>query len=254
MQPSKSSNPSKARLSAIAAAATLAALVATPGSARAQQPPPPSAAMMLDRAAAAYEYGDLNQVIEATRPVAEGAVPAGADQRADALRLLGISLYLTGRVAGAQVAFDELLRRYPDARLDPTITRPEVVAFFEDVRRRQRKTMTFAWNFLPPLGQFQNGDTARGAIVIGLEAASLGTTLVTLAILKSWQGPNDTFRYHTSAAKTMKTVNHVAVAALVGTYLLGVADAIVRFDREPARAGKIGLLVLPNGAGLSVRF
>jgi len=98
-------------------------------------PVPTNAAAALFRAGAAYEYGDMNQVVEAARLVTEGVVPASPPEQAQAFRLLGVGLYLTNRPMGAQTAFTELLRRDAKAHLDPTTTRPEVVAFFENLRR-----------------------------------------------------------------------------------------------------------------------
>ena len=51
---------------------------------------PESAAAALFRASAAYEYGDMNQVVESARPVTEGLLPASSYEQGQALRLLGI--------------------------------------------------------------------------------------------------------------------------------------------------------------------
>src|SRR5688572_24557912 len=72
---------------------------------RARAPLPTTAVAALDRANAAYEYGEMAEVVEAARPVVEGAVPADEPQRVQALRLLGIGLHLTGRESGAETAF-----------------------------------------------------------------------------------------------------------------------------------------------------
>src|SRR3954454_17350888 len=104
-------------------ALALLVLIAFARAAGAQEPagaPPATAIAALDRAAAAYDYGDMKQVVESTRPIVEGALPATPEQRTQALRLLGIGLYLTGRTAGAETQFLELLRLQPRTRLDPT--------------------------------------------------------------------------------------------------------------------------------------
>ena len=86
-------------------------------------------------------------------------------QRAFALRYLGIGLFLIGRAAGAETAFFELLRARPETRLDSKTTRPDVVAFFEQVRARHAKEIAqatrgdnskhFILNLLPPGGQIR---------------------------------------------------------------------------------------------------
>jgi hypothetical protein len=227
--------------------------------------PPATAAVALDRAAAAYEYGDMNQVVAAARAVTEGALPASDEQKARALRFLGIGLHLTGQIEGAETAFVQLLRLRPKTRLDPTTTRPEVVAFLEDVRRRHgggierdrraeiRSRKSFLWTLLPPVGQFQNGDVARGIIIAGLEAASLGAAVTTKLVLSSRRHPDGTFD-DDPAARRLKIWNHVSVAALAVSYAAGVIDAMLRFDRDPDEQRTVEVAVLPGGAALLVRF
>jgi hypothetical protein len=260
----------------------LLALVALTGAAQAQSPEPPkppaaeappppappvppvatTAVAAIDRANAAYEYGDMKEVVDSARPVVDGALPATPAERFQALRLLGIGLYLTGRPTGAEAAFLELLRARPKARLDATTTRPEVVVFFEDVRRRHsaaiqdaaraRSRKSLVWNFLPPVGQFKNGDTGRGVLFLTVEGASLATAVTTLAVLESWRLPNKQSK-HPDTAKTLRTVNYVAVGVLAASYVAGVVDAFVRSDREP-EDDRVSFFLFPGGAGLTGRF
>jgi hypothetical protein len=223
---------------------------------------PATAVAAIDRANAAYEYGDMKEVVDATRPVVDGAIEAAPAERLQALRLLGIGLYLTGRPTGAEAAFFDLLRARPKARLDPTTTRPEVVAFFEDVRRRHhndiqdaaraRSRKSMVWAFLPPVGQFKNGDPGRGAVFLTLEVASAATAITTLALLEKWRLPHNEST-HPETARTLRTVNFVSVGVLAATYATGVIDALVRSDREPDDE-HLSLFIVPGGLGLSGRF
>lgn len=243
-----------------------------PAAAVAPRTRPLSAAAALDQTAAAYEYGDLAVMVDSARLVTEGALPGTVAERADALRFLGIGLYLTGRLDGAEVAFTQLLALRPDARLDPTTTRPEVVAFFGDLRRRQdqRRRSELAarkryfWNFLPPAGQFQNGDNVKGAIVLGLEALALGSAVTSYALLRTWCESGTSVCHGHAEAQDVKTFNHVAVGVFAATYVLAVADAVMSYGRqdepEPEHAkGRrwtqtARLHLLPTGAALSLRF
>jgi hypothetical protein len=210
-------------------------------------PVPENAAAALSRASAAYEYGDMNQVVEAARLVTEGLVPASPSEQAQAFRLLGIGLYLTNRPMGAGTAFTELLRRDPKARLDPTTTRPEVVAFFENLRRqemtRQRRAI---WSFIPPLGQFQNEDNAKGWAILSVGVFSLATAGTTDYLLHRWHQSGDTYSVATSTARTVRTVNWIATGVLAATYIYGVFDGLVGYGR-PIADEKLSFRVFPEG-------
>jgi hypothetical protein len=220
---------------------------------------PTTAAAALVQATAAYEYGDMLQVVEATRPVAEGNLTSRPEQLAQALRLLGIGLYLTDRPLGAETAFSQLLRLDPEAHLDPTVTRPEVVVFFENIRQqhraRERSSHWFGWSFLPPVGQFQNGDHAKAWILLSLEVASL-TTFVTTGILlrdrcNSDQtcGPGGSWG---DTAKTTRALNWISAGTLAASYIYGVIDGVRNFDREDE--SRLSVLVFPGGGGLRLTF
>ena len=217
---------------------------------------PTDAASSLERVRASYEYGDIDDVVEWSRPVAEGRLEATATQRALALRYLGIGLYLTGRAPGAEAAFFELLRLRPDTVLDPRTTRPDVVTFFERVRTGHaqeikesvHKHKTFIWNFIPPVGQFQNGHTARGLLIGGIEVASLATSITSYALLTSWEQPHHEFKGHPDAS-TMKVVNFVSIGVLAATYFYGVLDGIGHYNELPDEA-RVSL----SPGGLTLHF
>ena len=220
--------------------------------------PPADAEAALERARAAYEYGEMEVVVDSARLVADGRLPPTPPERARALRYLGIGLYLTGRQEGAETAFFDLLRLHPYARLDATTTRPDVVAFFEDVRRRHAaeineaasrrpgKNLTLA--FLPPAGQFQSGHTARGITIASLEGLSLITTIGTYVQLKAWDKyPGHTFAppigqpgtSHADAARTLKAINNGAGVVFAATVIIGIIDGLASYMAvEPEDSGK----------------
>ena len=251
---------------AVLLAAGLASGVAradeTPAPAREHDGAPSNAFAALVRAEAAYAYGDMVQVVEAARPVAEGTLPCTVEQRARALRFLGIGLFLTNRTLGAENAFAELLRVDPTARLDPTITRPEVVAFFENIRHqrraREQASHHFIWNLLPPVGQFQNGHTVKGWIVGGVEFASLATMVSSALISYSWHNADNTYGKdgsHNSDERVLRVVEWASAGVLAATYLYGVIDGIVHYYRPVEEASSsLSLLVFPGGGGLRLTF
>lgn len=209
--------------------------------------PPADAATALARVRAAYEYGEMDMVVESARMVAEGRLHPTPAERAQGLRYLGIGLFLTGRLEGAENAFFELLRLRPSTRLDPTSTRPDVVAFFEGVRRnhasaieaaaKERPGKSLALAFLPPLGQFQSGHKARGITIAALEVISLAGAVGTYLQLRAWENPDHTFGPapgetgpdHTDDARTLKALNAVSVAVFATTLLIGAIDGVVSY-------------------------
>jgi hypothetical protein len=210
-------------------------------------PPPADAQAALERVRAAYEYGEMDMVVDAARLVAEGRLHATLAERASALRYLGIGLYLTDRQEGAETAFFDLLRLRPRTRLDATTTRPDVVAFFDDVRRRHaieinaadkdRPGKSLALALLPPAGQFQAGHKARGITLAAVEGLSLVGAIGTYAQLKAWRRPGDTFgpplgqtgTDHTSAAETLLALNKVSIIVLVATVAVGIVDGVASY-------------------------
>ena len=224
---------------------------------------PTDAASSLERVRASYEYGDIDDVVEWSRPIAEGRLEAPPAQRALALRYLGIGLYLTGRAPGAEAAFFELLRLRPDAVLDPRTARPDVVTFFERVRsghaqeikESAHKHKAFIWNFIPPVGQFQNGHTARGLLIGGVEVASLAMTITSYALLSSWEQPHHEFTGHPEA-QTIKVVNFVSIGVLAATYFYGVLDGIGHYNDLPddTRVASKGTGLSFSPTGLSLTF
>jgi hypothetical protein len=221
---------------------------------------PESAAAALIRAGAAYEYGDMNQMVEAARPVADGLLPASLDEQKQALRLLGIGLFLTNRPLGAESSFLELLRKDPKARLDPTTVRPELVAFFENVRRqqlsRERSYRRIVWNFLPPLGQFQNGDRASGWTLLAIEGTALATVLTTTVLFRKWHNSDNTAgtngdRY--DAAVAMKTTNLIANGVLAAAVIYGIIDGLVGYSRYSDDTS-VSFRPTFDGAGLRISF
>jgi hypothetical protein len=106
----------------------------------------------------------------------------------------------------------------------------------------------FIWNFIPPVGQFQNGHTARGLIIGGVELASLATAITSYALLSSWEQPHHEFTGHPEAS-TMKVVNFVSLGVLAATYFYGVLDGIGHYNDLPDESH-----VSLSPGGLTLRF
>jgi hypothetical protein len=98
-------------------------------------------------------------------------------------------------------------------------------------------------NFVPPVGQFQNGERVKGIVLGGLLGAFAITNVTTYLVLQSWctpvTGPTgestvtcDDPKNHTHAAGQLRTLNIVAGVGLIATYLFGVYDGVRTYRRQ----------------------
>ena len=195
----------------------------------------------LDEALARFEAGEYEAVVGTLRAVVDAGEPADPVDRAQALRVYGIACVLTGRKVAAEGAFLLWLRLEPSARLDPSLVRPEVVDFFDDVRRRhvadllleveRHRPRSFALNLLPPAGQYQNGERAKFYVVLGLEVALLAVNLATgITLYTDRNGMDGTFA-DSERASNLRTLNWVSFGALMAVVVYGVIDGFAVYGR-----------------------
>ena len=95
----------------------------------------PSAVEAMNRARVTFEYGDYPQASRLLSALVEVGRFESASLRAEAYRLLGLSLFYQGRRGEAYSAFLEYLFLDPDAQLDPFYVPPAAVSFFEQVKK-----------------------------------------------------------------------------------------------------------------------
>jgi len=113
---------------ALVAAVLLAQSQPTPEETRA-------AAEAMNRARATFEYGDYAQASKLLSALLEAGRFESLHARAEAYRMLGLSLFFQGRKGEAYKAFLEYLYIEPDAELDPFFVPPAAVSFFDQVKR-----------------------------------------------------------------------------------------------------------------------
>jgi tetratricopeptide (TPR) repeat protein len=94
-----------------------------------------AAADAMARARVTFEYGDYAQASKLLSALVEAGRFDSLQTRAEAYRLLGLSLFYQGRKGEAYSAFLEYLYIDPDAELDPFYVPPAAVAFFEQVKK-----------------------------------------------------------------------------------------------------------------------
>lgn len=215
-----------------------------------------------------FDAGEYEEVVAKLRDSVDGSVIADPIDRAQALRLYGIACALTGRSLAAEAAFLHWLGLDGRARLDPNLVRPDVVAFFEEVRAHHREELvreverrrprTATLNLLPPAGQFQNGQRRKFAALLSLELGLSATSLGTFIALFTSQRADGTFP-DVHRADLLRGVNWGATFALAAVVVYGIVDGFVYFRRlrDAARREEADLRagrVIPTADGLALRF
>jgi tetratricopeptide (TPR) repeat protein len=197
------------------------------------------------------------------------------ENRAEAYRILGLSLFYQERFLEARAAFLEYLRAEPDAHLDPALVTPEAITLFEDVRARNlteieslrpkpKKKRYLLLNLVPGAGQFQNGDTTKGVVI----AVGLGALLAANVGSYYWLKNNCDSETRVcgnaddagaSKARDYQTVNQLTGVAAIGVYAYSIIDgylgyrAAERAENNPTRNHmRFGLL--PHSGGAQVRW
>jgi len=214
-----------------------------------------------------FEFGDYEGAVVLLRPLVDRGgdeLPSQAD-RLEALRTYGIACTLTGRRVAAEGTFQLLLGAAPSTRLDARLVRPEAVSFFDEVRHRYREEQLAAFrkshprrytilNFLPPAGQFQNRQRAKGYAIGAAEAALLAVNIATGVVLAEWEGPNRLFLGHADDVGAMKGANYFSFAALLSVVVYGIVDGLVVGHRLTVEERGTEARLRADAGGLAVTF
>ncbi len=204
---------------------------------------PVDATAALHDANAAATAGDWAKVATLVDPLL--ATQLARTDLAEAHRLAGLAAYFANRRAEAEAHFVAYLKLDLDGPLDPALVPPEAVSFFETVRANHAAELRAlrpppkryaVLNLLPPFGQFQNGERAKGYVIGGLLVALAATNVTSYLVLRSWCSSSDltcdTPSNHTHAAMSLRAANIMSGVGLVATYLYGVYDGVVGYRRR----------------------
>jgi tetratricopeptide (TPR) repeat protein len=222
-------------------AGALALLLATGVAAAA---PPDSPREILRQSIDLYVVGRYQEAADKLRPLVESKVLKDRADQLEALRTYGISLYLSGARPGAERAFRGLLQLDPGSRLDPSFVRPEVVEFFESVRRRYQLELkqverkggkSVVPNLLPPWGQFRNGHRVKGYLLLSGEVGFGATSITTAALLWHWKDDTGQFHDKEAAYRPLSILNYVSFGLTVALVIYGVVDGLYYYYLLPAQ-------------------
>lgn len=227
----------------------LVALALAMPHAHAQTPPWTPADALRDGNIAATA-GDWLQVSQLVDPLLRGQLPPA--DLAEAHRLAGLAAFFQGRRLDAENHFVAYLRIDLDAQLDPALYPPEVVTFFTDLKakynselkaRRPRSKRYWILTLLPPIGQWQNGETRKAVVLGSVFGAFLAANITSALVLRSWctrvSGDtgssltcDDKGNDHYGSAPTMRVINVIGGVGAILTYAYGVYDGVKNFRRR----------------------
>jgi hypothetical protein len=250
--------------------ALIVCLCALPRAAAAAGP-----AAALAQAQAHFVAGEYGQVVLLCEPLTADETLARAD-RAEAWRLLGLAYFFLGRHAEAESALVEFLKLEPDAHLDPALVPPEGVSFFEGVRARHAgelrkhrpkpKRPSVVVALIPAVAQFENEEPVKGWAIGVSGGLLLATNVTTYVMLKDMCSapdgtcgePCDPLREDCAdkddpgRARTLRTVNIVSGALLLGVMVYGAVDGYLGWRRRGEALVGVSLSPDPGGGGASI--
>jgi hypothetical protein len=253
---------------AVLLATLISTISATPAAAGPKVDAKP-ARTLLREAIDLYVEGKYKQAAEHLRPLVESKVLKDLADQQEALRTYGISLFLSGAKPASERAFRALLRMNPAEKLEPSFVRPEVITFFDQVRKRYRGELTEivrkrrpkyrGANLLPPWGQFQNGHRTKGFWVMGGELVFGLSSIVTFALLTSWKDDHNVFGENEAAAEVIQPINWACFAATAVVVIYGIIDGFYYYYKQPRTSGsiRVGLSsprYSPARSPLTIRF
>ncbi len=222
----------------------------------------------LEQGRGAYEAGDWDQVIAiltpSVKPPRPRKAPAGTREiRLESHLLLARALllrYQYEKLDAVRAEFLEVLKLRPDHHLDPVFTPVAVVNLFDQVRRENEGLLARfpvsaeatvpgvpypvgtlwdaraapLWALPPGVGQFLNGEPAKGVVFIAVETGLAAATAATwIHLNESNQGsltPDER-----EALVLERGVNHALVVAFAATLVVGMVDGLLSRSRAARR-------------------
>lgn len=184
-------------------------------------------------------------------------------QMVDARILLGAAHFETGNLVYARREFQEALRRDDEAPMDPSLFAPEVITFFEEIRKEVRAEQAavavklaearandrlvealesmvvierrpYYVNFVPGgAGQFQNGHNGKGLLFAISEAITCGASVGLWSYMVNRYGivgsvPND----EVTTVRRLQQFQIGTGAACVVLMGTGIVDSLIHYQSE----------------------
>ncbi len=234
----------------------------------------------LKQSAKAFEKNDCKRVISLLKPLQDTHNFDDENQFADLYHMLGVCYFQQGKKDLAEKELRDLLFLKPDYVLDPFATPPQVLKLFaalktetheklkeieqarekaaheeqapkkehadvkteQPEKKRSRNSAVLA-AFVPfGFGQFQNGETTKGALIAASEGALLALNISAYWWKNSYV-TSGTSGVASSSTKTSYTiaqsVQFTALGLFLGVYIYSVTDSLLNLPSSPPPSDNI---------------
>jgi len=226
---------------------------------------PDSPSKVLATAEGAFLYGNYQDVIREVSPLVDPKLILSGDAEIQsAYRILGLSHFFEEDENLATTYFEELIRRYPNVKLDPIQTPPPAINFFEAIKERlanelaakraelkeqaeaaerakaAANTRVLETDYrinsryvamLPfGIGQFQNEAPLLGATFMATQLAGLSISIASFLAVENLRGADGRFRNaDVDQARSFQRVQMLSGGLAIGLAVVGIVEAMVNY-------------------------
>lgn len=152
---------------------------------------------------------------------------------------IGASLFILKEESISTGWFLSLLKLEPEYELNPVYFPPEIIIFFEKIKKEvlplvfKKEQKHFYLNFLPfGAGQFQNCEYIKGAILAGAEVIALSINLDSYFRRKSMEKGGKYPEDRLSEAKKLQNIQLISGGIFIAGYIYGFIDGSLNYRNK----------------------
>ena len=215
--------------------------------------------MRITEAEAAFRVQNYARVVELLQPIANHPRIVGSAAQRQIFEWLGTSHWFDGAHDAARLVYTNLIRRWPDHRLNRLVYPAELINFY-DTRRQdlinlgviKRDTREYVvreividdtpWPvyFAPfGIGQFANHEPGKGTVIAILQGLGLATTIATWFAIEDLKvgDTNNILENHDAEVRVLNITYFAGLGLFLASYGFSVVDGFLQ--RPPTRRTKL---------------
>lgn len=207
-----------------------------------------------EEASGYFDFGKYDECIKIVENLLHDNEIMNINFRLKSYQLLALSNFNLKNTENAKYYIKLIYLIQFDYKFDPVFIPPDFIDFANTVLKKNKKEITkhkdfiekyrllknpkkktqtpekyFYKNFVPfGVGQFQNGHSYKGYLIMGVESVVLTINIGSYILLKYYQKDDYTFE-NKEVATTGKIVNNSSFYIFLGLYVYGVVDSLVYY-------------------------